>query len=251
MRLAGPFADHAAAWQAADEVVTGCAGEPLDVIGDFVVPPADGPPSRDFQTLHFDFGVPLDPVGPADVARYTALHVLAGAPPSTALTRLVPLRPLLSGRDWPEPEGLVGRLAAYGESHGGRDDVPGYTEGSLARIIEAADDVLPVLPSSRADPGFLCGTEFASLDDEQRFLADHGVDVSAVAIEVCLRPGELLVFDNLAVAHGRRGARSPGELCQRVFGHRGASIERLLGLRSRLLAAFGRPSRTDCTGIAT
>ena len=238
MRLAGPFDDVAAAWRAADEVVAGCAGEPLDVIGDFVIPPADGPPSRDFQTLHFDFGLPLDPAAPADVARYTALHVLAGAPPGTALTRLVPLRPLLSRRSWPDSEGLVRRFAAYGKSHGGRDEVPGYTEGSLARIVEAADDGSPVLPSSRADPGFLCGTEFGSLDDEQRFLADRGVDVSAVAAEVCLRPGEVLVFDNLSVAHGRRGSRAPGELCQRVFGHRDASVERLLGLRERVMAAF-------------
>ena len=208
------------------------------MIGDFVVPPVDGPPTRDFQTLHFDFGLPLDPVGPADVARYTALHVPAGAGAGTAMTRLVPLRSLLSPRSWPDSDELVRLFAAYGRDHGGRDDVPGYTEGSLARIVEAADSGVPALPSSRVDPAFLCGTEFGSLDDEQQFLAERGVDVAAVAVEVCLGPGELLVFDNLAVAHGRRGTRRPGELHQRVLGHRAAPVELLVRLRSRLLEAF-------------
>ncbi len=45
------------------------------MIGDFVVPPLDGGETRDFQTLHFDFGLPLDPKVDQDVARYTALYV--------------------------------------------------------------------------------------------------------------------------------------------------------------------------------
>ncbi|MFZ0042555.1 MAG: hypothetical protein WAK93_14685, partial [Solirubrobacteraceae bacterium] len=34
--------------------------EELTVIGEFVLPPIDGGPTRNFQTLHFDFGLPLD-----------------------------------------------------------------------------------------------------------------------------------------------------------------------------------------------
>jgi hypothetical protein len=49
--------------------------EPLTVIGDFIIPPSDGSVSRDFQTLHFDFGLPLDPRIAQDVARYTALCI--------------------------------------------------------------------------------------------------------------------------------------------------------------------------------
>lgn len=232
VRIRGPFGTVAEAWRAAEEQVEGG----LQVLGDFVVPPAGGPASRDFQTLHFDFGLPLVPVQPADVARFTALYV--AGPTGGAMTRLVPLRSVLGGRDWPDHAGLVDRFAAYGQTHGGRDDVPGYVEGSLARIIEAADGAAPVLPSSRTDPGFLCGTEFASLDAETRFLADRGLDIEAGAVEIRLEAGELLVFDNLAVAHGRRGIRQPGELHQRVFGHRAASVERQLELRDTLLSAF-------------
>src|ERR1700704_2916817 len=85
----GPFPDREDAWNAAQAIVNQANAEPpLAVIGDFVIPPSDGPPSRDFQTLHLDFGIPLLPVATTDVARFTALYVAADAPPSEALTRL-------------------------------------------------------------------------------------------------------------------------------------------------------------------
>lgn len=47
--------------------------------------------------------------------------------------------------------------------------------------------------------------EFGKLSDELEFFAQRGLHLDAVGTEVCLRPGEVLVFDNLALAHGRRG----------------------------------------------
>lgn len=189
----------------------------LELIGDFVLPPPDGSTSRDFQTLHFDFGLPLVPRVATDVARYTALHVPRSCSGVTAATRLVALSPLLAQRDWPPAAELVKRFRAYAASHGARDD-GGYTEGSLARIIEAATGATPVLPSVKTTPEFLCGLEFDTLEGEEAFLGRHGLEVEA--LELALAPGELLIFDNLAVAHGRRGCRRPGELRQWVFGHR-------------------------------
>jgi hypothetical protein len=135
----GPFARVEDAWRAADTIVSArvTAGERLEVIGDFVLPAPDGPPSRDFQTLHFDFGLPLVPAVPTDVARFTALHVLADGPDSGALTRLVPLHALLAARAWPDRDELIRRWAAYGVSHGAWAGSAGYVEGSLARIVEA------------------------------------------------------------------------------------------------------------------
>src|SRR5580704_6148667 len=92
--------------------------ERLAVIGNFVIPPGDGPASRDFQTLHFDFGLPLDPKIARDVARYTALCVAPGNVDVTAVTRLVPLVSLLAQRDWPERAELIARFVAYGRTHG-------------------------------------------------------------------------------------------------------------------------------------
>jgi 8-oxo-dGTP pyrophosphatase MutT (NUDIX family) len=57
-------------------------------------------------------------------------------------------------------------------------------------------------------------------------------------IDIDLQPGELLLFDNLALAHGRRGKRQPGELRQRVYGHRlEPAAQRKL--RNHVLTAFG------------
>lgn len=212
---------------------------PLSVIGDFVLPPPDGAATRDFQTLHFDFGVPLDPGGIHDVARYTALHIPIERGGVSAVTRLVPLADLLGQRAWPSRAGLIGRLTAYGRTHGARDDADGYVEGSLARVVEAAIGTTPALPSVKANAGFLCGMEFDSLESESRFFDRLNLSVQSVRTEVPLGAGELLVFDNLAVAHGRRGTRRPGELHQLVLGHRRLDAAGQRQVRDHLLAAFG------------
>lgn len=239
-QVAGTFATPEEAWAYAHGMVGAddTIDAPIEVIGDFVIPPPAGLPSRDFQTLHFDFGVPLSAVEPTDVARFTALHVPASVGSATAMTRFVPLRALLGGHPWPDRNVLVRRFAAYGESHGTWKSGTGYAEGSLARIIEAALGQPPVLPSVRANPDFLCGSEFASLADEMLFFTQRDFSIDAVVIEIRLQPGELLVFDNLAFAHGRRGSRAPGELHQRVFGHRALDRREQIKLRDGVLANF-------------
>jgi Taurine catabolism dioxygenase TauD, TfdA family len=224
VRLYGPFQTSDAAFDTAGTLIEACRLErglpPMSIIGDFVIPPLDGAATRDFQTLHFDFGLPLDPKVAEDVARYTALYIPTDAASVHAATRLVPLAGLLGQRSWPQPAELVDRLTSYGRTHGAWDDDRGYTEGSLARIIEAAAaPSSPILPSVKIEPDFLCGLEFNSLPSELAFFSRYGLRIHDAEIEIPLQPGELLIFDNLAVAHGRRGTRQPGELRQRVFGH--------------------------------
>jgi hypothetical protein len=209
----------------------------FEIVGDFVLPPPDERESRDFQTLHFDFGLPLAPGPDLDVGRFTALHIPFGLEGVSAVTRLVPLAPLLAQRAWPGRAELIARVVAYGETHGAWDDEQGYVEGSLARLVEAAAGSRR-LPSVRAEPGFLCGTEFDSVLSEAQFLEAMGLRIDAVQVEVALSPGELLVFDNLAVAHGRRGSRRPGELRQWVFGAKAVGLAEQCEIRDRVLAAF-------------
>lgn len=239
VHIGGPFASIAGAWDAAESLINAATASDtaLEVLGEFVIPPVSGPPSRDFQTLHHDFGLPLAPAAPADTARFTALHVTAAAPASNALTRLVPLRPLLAGYAWPDRDELVRRFKHYGDTHGAWENTAGYIEGSLARIVEAALSQPPVLPSVK-DPGFLCGNEFVDIEAEVEFFTCRGLHVDTVGVEIALRPGELLVFDNLMLAHGRRGIRHPGELHQRVFGHPLLTVDKQLELRDRVLTAF-------------
>ncbi len=86
--------------------------------------------------------------------------------------------------------------------------------------------------------GFLRGMEFDTLAAELSFIKCLGLDVDAVQVEVPLRPGDLLVLNNLALAHGRRGSRRPGELYQRVYGHRFLPPATQRALRDRFPAVF-------------
>jgi len=242
VRIAGPLRTSHDAGEVSRAVVDACRLRkglpPLSIIGSFVLAPLESGETRDFQTLHFDFGLPLDPKIEQEVARYTALYVPADVAGVQALTRLVPLVALLGQRSWPPPRELVARLRSYGRTHGAWDDERGYVEGSLARLIEGASaSRSPLLPSVKNEPAFLCGLEFDSLFAEMVFFARHGLRIDDVEISVPLQPGELLVFDNFAVAHGRRGTRKPGELRQQMFGHslQAAAQKKL---RDDVLAAF-------------
>ena len=150
----------------------------------------------------------------------------------------MPLSGLLGQRRWPPSAELLAGLIAYGKTHGAWDDARGYVEGSLARVVEAAAGGSPRLASVKLEPDFLCGLEFDSLRSELVFFARHGLRIEDVQVEVALRPGELLVFDNLALAHGRSGVRRPGELRQRVYGHRRLSPAAQRELRDRVLRLF-------------
>jgi hypothetical protein len=230
--LAWSFA-RAVFHETASEDAIGAGMPPLDVVGYFNVPPPDAL-HRDFQALHMDFGLPVVPAGPTDVARFTALYVEPGCAPTSALTRIVPLRQLLSQRAWIEPERLLERLRRYGQTNTG--DGGAYIEGIFARLVEAADDS-PMLPRS-GEEGFLCGMEFESVAQERQHFAERGLDLDGVERHVLLCPGQLLLLDNLATAHGRLGIRKTLELHQLCVGFRNLEEPEQVVLCRRVLEAF-------------
>lgn len=235
-------ADKPDAWKYAGEVFAAATeGDPvgidmpeLDVVGEFTVPPA-GALRRDFQTLHIDFGLPVVSCEALDVARFTALYVDSRHPATTAVTRVVSLRALLGQRGWPDSRRLLANLRRYGRTDRARAS---YVEGILARLVEAADDC-STLPST-AEASFLCGMEFASVAEERAHFTSHGLELDSVEHRIMLSPGELLLFDNLATAHGRVGTRRVEELQQLCVGYRGLDVTSQSTILNRVLDAFGR-----------
>lgn len=235
-RVAGRWPDHAAAWRTALRIADHarsldplCADLPgLEVVGEFTLPPP-GTVQRDFQALHIDYGVPKLAGPTVAISRFTALYLDGRRPGSGSATRIVPLRLLLCQRPWPDKAVLAGRLC----SDAGDGAV---AEGILARIIEAADQSRD-LPDRNAD-GFLCGMEFATLDEEHRYFTRHGLHLAAAEKAVVLSGGELLIFDNLVTAHGRRGRRDPGELHQLCIGFGSLDLTAQATTLDRFLAGF-------------
>ena len=233
--------DPARARLLAESVVAAAAacsptdGAQPERVADYVIPMGDAA-ARDFQVLHIDFGIPFAPQAPTDIATHTVLYVDPAVRESSAVTRLIPLRQLLAQRSWPDPEAIRTRLVRYGQdseaASGG-----GYQEGILARIVEAASGGDPDLPSVTS-PGFLCGHEFSSSDQENSFFCHHGLDLGAAEVRVRLKPGELLFFDNLQHAHGRLGRRRPQELHQWVFGFRDLPVDEQQRLVDQVLRSF-------------
>lgn len=164
------------------------------------------------------------------------------SPPCTSIVTgaddCVDFRRLLNQRAWLEPELLVERLRRYGKANAGAgvEARAGYVEGIFARLVEAADDS-PTLRLS-GDAGFLCGMEFESLAQGRDHFAGRGLDLDAVEQRVLLGPGQLLLLDNLATAHGRVGVRKPLELHQLCVGFRGLHLPEQSVLLRRVLEAF-------------
>jgi len=245
VHLCGPYDTKELAWsraqatfqEAAREDAIGADLPNCAVVGHFTIPPPDGE-CRNFQTLHIDFGLPVVPDRRTDVARFTALYVDRDGEQTTALTRIVPLWQLLSQRAWVEPALLLERFRRYGKVNtaAGVEHRAGYVEGILARLVEAADDS-PTLPHS-SDAGFLCGMEFESLAQERDHFAERGLNAEAVELRVLLGPGQLLLIDNLATAHGRLGVRRPLELNQLCVGFRNLDISEQSLLLGRVLGTF-------------
>jgi hypothetical protein len=236
VHLTRTWPDPAAAWTCALAVFAATQKiDPLDgglpeltVVGEYLVPPP-GAIQRPFQALHLDFGLPLGTGQRVDVARFTALFADPARGGSGAVTRVVPLVPLLAQRSWPDRSVIADRLA--------RTASPDRSvEGILGRIIEIADQDSSLTPLDT--PGFLCGMEFSSLADEHSYFAQNGVPLETVQQPITLGPGELLMMDNLRTAHGRNGQRNPQELHQLFVGYPSLDRRRQRLLLDCVLAAF-------------
>lgn len=197
--------------------------------------------------MHFDLGHPLFPRHPADLCLYVALYLPADGRPSAAATRVAAIDAFRRTGGWGSVAGIERRLRRYAQSHGSSWDWEGdsgHRVSCFARIIDAlcAPHRLTnfrTTPRDRWYEASAAGHEFQSLEAERAYYASCGIVLGDIEEQVVLRPGQLLVINNVRSVHGRVGRRVPGEVCQFVVGARQVAPGNASVLREYLAQSQG------------
>lgn len=215
------------------------------------IPQCPGMEDATFQALHFDYGAPVVHVpGPAQyTCLYTALYFPEGEPEGSAETRLLSLSPFLRDGNPALLQAMIGALPGYVRAFGdGWDRPQPFRTGRLAcfaRFLDAASGT-PRLAhffdqttwqwfgDGSPSPG---GTR--ELGREIDWFSHWGFSLPRHERRVRLRPGDLLVIDNLRACHGRLGRRQMGEVYQMMAGT-WESSERISQSYNGLLASLLR-----------
>lgn len=212
--------------------------------------PAESDPSRSllspFLALHFDRGHPLFPTRGETLYLYAGFYFPRHQRPGTAVTRIVPVRKLLAQRAWGELGRIEQRLRAYALSLGSSwdwDRDSGNRVSCFARILDALGSAPKLtnfreIQKDRWYRASRAGHEFERDIEEQNFYQSFGLRLEDVEAHVVLRPGDLLVIDNVNAIHGRIGRRLPGEIEHFLVGMRNAPPAACASLRGWLIKQF-------------
>lgn len=207
-----------------------------------------------FQALHFDMGLPLVERPRQSAFLASMLYVPLDREPGTALTRIVSVRGLLGQRSFGAVRACDDRLKAYADAHGDgwrqpRRHITGRL-GCLARVVDAMleEPELTALFDRATWEWFRDGPASedgeVELSREVAWWARHGYAVEDVETRIQLRPGDLLLIDNVRCAHGRIGSRRAEELWQVMWGVQHVDADEIADLRHFLSAALSGGTRT-------
>lgn len=180
----------------------------------------------EYQVLHFDMGMPLVPCEDEQLLiTHVGIYLPEAEPEPEAETRILELAGLAAGLSTDEADC---RLERYAQRFGdGWGDINTGRLACFARVLDALDGTTDFA----ADRDRPVGQWFRpdarlSADEAFRLESDYfrtkGIDLEKVEQRVALRPGDLLLIDNLRVVHGRIGHRREREICNLMFG-----VERL------------------------
>ncbi len=198
----------------------------LVVLGRSRIPPEVSGDASQFLALHFERGQPLFPTKPETLYLFLALFMSPDQPASRASTRIASVEGLFAECRSAEVRDVEAKLRGYGASHGSSWDWDGDSGGRVscfARVVDALAPE-PVLTNFRQIPKdqwyerSKAANEFESLEEEREFYLKRGLDLDAVEHAVVLKPGELLLINNVRAVHGRGGEREPEELHQFLIG---------------------------------
>lgn len=231
-----------------DEVMRRIAPKEPELLDESWLPPPGGE-TTSYLSLHFDHGHPLFPIQPADLCLYVALHLPSSARPAAAATRIAALDAFRAGGGWGTVTQIEHRLWSYAQSHGSSwdwDGDSGHRVSCFACVLDAlcSPHRLTNFRTTPRDHWYevsAAGHEFQSVEEEQAFYASCGVALGAIEEQVVLRPGELLIINNVRAVHGRVGRRVPGEVYQFVVGARQVLPENASVIRQYLTESLSEP----------
>ena len=185
--------------------------------------------ASDFQSLHFDYGLPILPRRCQPFYGAVALYMPPDSEGSSAETRIVQLKRLNGAFSFPRHGCPVRRLRAYAVANG--DGWRRPTRGNTGRIsiflrfLDAIDErrrFASLIESDSAsfvrDATKDVSTAASDLERECGLLRTFGIDMEAIEQRFRLSPGDMLLLDNTLVVHGRNGRRRPREIWQMLFG---------------------------------
>jgi uncharacterized protein YdcH (DUF465 family) len=190
--------------------------------------------STGFQALHWDMGQPFVDDQPQTMYTVGALYRPLGERNPLAKTRLVSLDKLFKQKQFGTTKQVKQDLLHYVERYG-----DGWTHpepvntkriACFARILDSFQSPHQLCEEKESmigqcfsyddnkDGGF-------GLQQEQNFFLKAGIDLSSIEEQIEIKPGQMLIYDNLRIVHGRIGERQPKELFNFLFGIKKASYK--------------------------
>ena len=187
-----------------------------------------------FQALHFDMGQPIISESSQTMYLIIALYCTTSAESLVAKTRVVSLKKLLSQKKYGDKEfiekNLIDYVKKYGDGWTSPDVVNTLRISCFARILDAVSGLNKLTDQTDKTTGewFLyedADNDLIGLEREYEFYRKCGFDLEKAEEQILLKPGELLIIDNMRAVHGRIGKRRPEEIYQFMFGVKSAQHE--------------------------
>jgi len=196
---------------------------------------------RIFQALHFDMGQPIISESNQSMYVLLALYKPKTGKESSARTRVVSVKKLLSQKKLNDKNLVEERLINYARNHG-----DGWTEPNVVntlrlacfgRVIDAMMGRNKLIDEIDYTTGqwFDYGNNSDGFSKEKLFFSECGFNLELAEEQINVKPGQLLIIDNMRCIHGRIGPRNPKEIYQFLFGVRSATPTMIADFREWLV----------------
>lgn len=199
---------------------------------------------RSFQALHFDMGQPIISESNQTMYILLALYKPKNSKPSLAKTRVVSIKKLLSRKKFGDEKMIEKKLINYAKNHGDGWKKPcrvnTFRLACFARVLDAitGENKLAEEIDYTTGQWFNQNNKQDGLENEKRFFSAYGLNLKSAEEQINVKPGQLLIVDNMRCVHGRVGPRNPKEIYQFLFGVKSVSSTTINSFRKWLASQF-------------